>query len=72
MTLYSQNTRKLTFENLGQYLAMPGVGPQTACRAYRWYVFRLWQHALSVVEVTGIGSKALGGRRENACGHGRR
>jgi hypothetical protein len=40
---------------------MPGVGPQTACSAYRWYVFRLWQHALSVTDVTGIGSKALGG-----------
>jgi hypothetical protein len=50
----------LTFENLGQYLAMPEVGPLKACRAHRWYVFRLRQHALSVAEVTGIGSKALG------------
>lgn len=46
---------------LAQYLAMPGVGVATAVRAYRWYVFRLWQQALSSAEVTGLGSIALGG-----------
>eukprot|EP00286_Rhodomonas_abbreviata_P028265 CAMPEP_0181315332 /NCGR_PEP_ID=MMETSP1101-20121128/15318_1 /TAXON_ID=46948 /ORGANISM="Rhodomonas abbreviata, Strain Caron Lab Isolate" /LENGTH=489 /DNA_ID=CAMNT_0023422531 /DNA_START=45 /DNA_END=1511 /DNA_ORIENTATION=- len=46
---------------LAHYLSMPGVTPSTSVRAYRWYVFRLWQQALSAAEVTGLGSFALGG-----------
>jgi 2-polyprenyl-6-methoxyphenol hydroxylase-like FAD-dependent oxidoreductase len=50
---------------LAQYLAMPGVGAGAAgaaatVRAYRGYVRRLYQQALSAAEATALGSAALG------------